>query len=164
MGENNSYYFTPTSLKKDSFPRESHWTWNRSNGTIVVDVFKKFRISLAKFNSRRTKPNLPQPSYKIWSYSVTVLQTNEEFTFIWCTKGKNRNINSSKSTKISQATIERTTISQPKNSTSLVNTNENAKSTETESGSAPSYSDLILSDFAFLRPFTDPNIANQLGW
>mmetsp|Transcript_289 Transcript_289/g.367 ORF Transcript_289/g.367 Transcript_289/m.367 type:complete len:283 (+) Transcript_289:127-975(+) len=89
--ENNARFFTPAPLKKEFFPREPHWTWNRSNGTIVIDLYQQFRIRLAKFNSRRRKTAVQQqPSYKIWSYSVTVLQTNEEFSFIWCTKGKTR--------------------------------------------------------------------------
>merc|ERR1712137_1021245 len=89
--ENNARYFTPIPLKKDNFPRESNWTWNRSNGSVVIDLYNQFRVKLSKYNSRQRKNSTQQqPSYKIWSYSVTVLQTKEHFAFIWCTKGKTR--------------------------------------------------------------------------
>ena len=88
--EDNTCYFTAAPLKKASLPRDPTCSWNRSNGTVVLEVQKRFRVHLSKFNSRRKKNSPNQSSHKIWTFAVTLIETGEEFAFVWCTNGKPR--------------------------------------------------------------------------
>lgn len=165
--EDNSRYFTSAPIKKESFPREPHWTWNRSNGTISIDLLQQFRIRLAKFNSRKRRQAIQQqPSYKIWSYAVTVLDTNEEFSFIWCTKGKPRCQRERQDSKV-KVTVPIVPVQvhsfTNSNSEFSIHSQVTTDDNKQKNGSN-SIDDLRLADFSFLKPFTDPDVAEQLGW
>lgn len=166
--KNDSKFFAPTTLKKEFFPREAHWTWNKSNGTIIIDLQQQFRIRLAKYNSRRRKAmQTPQiPSYKIWSYSVTVLATGEEFSFIWCTKGKTRCAREHKEQCQKDITIKNV----PKNQNPIdqfagLNIPEQQINLPVQNTTTDiNQTNLDVADFAFLKEFVPPELSNEFGW
>lgn len=79
------FYTAP--IRKQHLLSCRSWYWNQSNSKANVVIMNQFEVKICKFNSRRATPSDKAPSYKLWSFESTVLETKEKFYFVWCERG-----------------------------------------------------------------------------
>lgn len=130
-------FFTKEPLNTSNLPKGTTWQWNQSRSKKHLSL-NELEISFCKLNTRKAKGTTARsPAYKLWVFHLHFLSEDSWLHFAWCEKGDD--------------CISQEFPAQKQNYPFYYEP-------------VDTFLSLNLSEFSFLREFTDIFTAQQLGW
>lgn len=149
-------------LRKDNLPTEPSWSWNQSNAKVTVKISETKTVAMQKMNPRRKKYVTTSPSYKIWIFIVSE-KGKKDLEFVWCEKGISAffypTVLAAPSLSVGPSTQVVEDASPPPPLSPTIEEKESCYEEPSKCNSS-----LQIEDFAFLKDFTEWDIALELGW
>ena len=83
--------FSYDKIYKEELLHGKEWLWHQSYGKVDVMIDARTKVTLSKFNPRKTSKNtqIKTPPYKLWLSTIDFVDLSQpKLYFIWCEKGR----------------------------------------------------------------------------
>uniref|UniRef100_A0A6U1UBA8 Uncharacterized protein n=1 Tax=Vannella robusta TaxID=1487602 RepID=A0A6U1UBA8_9EUKA len=152
----NFVCFSTESIK--DLPKKNCWVWNQSNAKIRVQLNANTMVTFQKMNTRKKKNAPKPPAHKLWMFLIESSDPAlpKKLHFIWCEKGTAKVLNCSNPPHLK--------ITEGCSFAVVDHKNSGNDLTCFRFDSPRNSGELAVSQLAFLKPFIEPNLAQELGW
>ena len=138
-----------------------NWVWNQSNGKITVQLTNDTLVTYQKMNTRKRK-NFPKPPmHKLWVFTIESTDSSipRYLYCVWCERGAHNIMPTAVLGNSQQTQCGSVTVIDHQESSADIQ-NETGDNNELH----PDYFEILLAQLAFLKPFIEPSLAQELGW